>query len=564
MKYRFAVVVLSVFIFTVVHAAFLTADYGRHLAKIVDDTVKTIHATVPNSYITHADVLTIMCIEQRSLNISNSSAASRATGAKGLTQVTVNTFNSQVRSNKYFRDFVSRTNCTADKLDKDPRCSIESGARIFNDLLKRYNGDRNMAAGAYHGGPGAVISKTQYKGPKTTKYANEWFPACFNRIKNGQAPESTEVWKALVSEVARITGGTFGAQGIAPQLVQYRAGSDRYVYNVMTQNPVATNPMFGSLISTSYSPGSPGVMQMQVYDTADYQDDYFVLSTLYSDDISQDRDKDSAKQLGEKDKPKTQKDNKLSDTDTVTSSSTYHYYKNDEKDNKTNQLSFFGKLWSNFWGWTSGESHNEANQKQNKASDYINNSQIDSNQIQSADDFFGTAQSGLQAEVQKADNLNSGNSFNTNKGFLHCLPNQVLTGEPFLLAYSCPKNYTFYSSNFGADSDSGVKRYSLTESKTMQYSCNSDKKTIHYRCSISVIDPRILSFTIVGRDESVLQVKWETKDLESCKLLTGAMKTLREGVSGSVFIDANTLQSSSLQLICNSKSGTQVKKIIDI
>ncbi len=245
-KQIFYVSLFIFFAFLNVQAANLTTDYGKHLAKIVDDVVKTIHATVPKSYITHADVLAIMCVEQRSLQISNDSHV----GAKGLTQVMPATFRTYYNSNRHgFRDFVNRTKCTDKMLSQDPRCSIEAGARIFDDLLVRYNGDRNMAAGAYHGGPGSVISKTQYKGSLTTKYATQWYPACFNKVKNGQAPASTEVWRALVSEVSRITGGTFGLQGVASELVNYIAGSDNYVQNVLSEQPENQNSLFGSLKS---------------------------------------------------------------------------------------------------------------------------------------------------------------------------------------------------------------------------------------------------------------------------------------------------------------------------
>ena len=241
-----------------------TAEYGRYLAKVVDDVVKTIHATEPKSFITHADILAIMCVEQRSLNISNSSAASRAAGAKGLTQVTLSTFATYAKSNRHgFGAFVARTHCTADKLSSDPRCSIEAGARIFDDLLVRFNGDRNMAAGAYNGGPGGVISKTQYKNAEAAKYATQLFPACYNKVRNGRNPAGTQVWQALLSEVSKITNGTFGLHGVAAQLVPYIAGSSQFLKQYLAQTPAQQSfwqRYFGGLFYGSNQQGGSSTM----------------------------------------------------------------------------------------------------------------------------------------------------------------------------------------------------------------------------------------------------------------------------------------------------------------
>ncbi len=237
-------IVVSCYLFFIVKinaASYSPVDYGRYLGKTVDNVVRTIHATEPKSFINHADILALMCVEQRSLNIANSSAASRAAGAKGLTQVTENTYAAYLKSNKHgFASFVARTKCTVDKLSTDPRCSIEAGARIFDDLLVRFNGDRNMAAGAYHGGIGAVISKNQYKGPLTTKYATQLFPACHDKIIHNRAPAGLQIWRALIDEVSRLTGKTLGLDGIHAKVVPYLAGTTTltqgYVQNQQPQS----------------------------------------------------------------------------------------------------------------------------------------------------------------------------------------------------------------------------------------------------------------------------------------------------------------------------------------
>ena len=226
-----------------------STEYGKYLAKTIDDVVRTIHATEKKSYITHADILALICVEQRSLNITKSSGA----GARGLTQVMPYTFNDYYRTNRHgFRDFIIRTHCTVDKLSSDPRCSIEAGARVFDDLLVRFHGNRNMAAGAYHGGPGAVISSTVYKGPKTQAYAVNWYPSCYNVVANGNAPSKSKIWKALISELAYLTRSTFGVNGVHPQLVDYTAGNQSFVkrYLLETQN----KPILKQLVNIGYNP----------------------------------------------------------------------------------------------------------------------------------------------------------------------------------------------------------------------------------------------------------------------------------------------------------------------
>ncbi len=223
LKLIITLVLLSTFSFT--YAVQSTRDYAFYLAKTIDDVVNSIHATVPNSKINHADVLAIICIEQKSLKIDNSSAASRAAGARGLTQVTDKTFRNYYNKNiRGFADFARRHNCNAYNLSHDVRCSIEAGARIFNDLLIRYNGNRNMAAGAYHGGTGSVLSPTQYKGMLTTKYATQWFPKCYNNIVQGNSPVASDIWRNLVSSLSNITNGKFTLSGPA-HLVAYTASN---------------------------------------------------------------------------------------------------------------------------------------------------------------------------------------------------------------------------------------------------------------------------------------------------------------------------------------------------
>ncbi len=214
-------------IFTFVFAGFAYAlttpqEYADYLAKTVDDVVSTIHATVPGAEIDHSDVLAIMCMEQQSLNIGIDSSA----GAKGLTQVMPGTFNGYVRQNiQGFGNFARATGCTAEKLATDVRCSIEAGARIFNELLMRYNGDRTKAAIAYNAGPGRVGSATLPK--ETQDYAYRKLPACKNPIVEGRSPVANEIWQRLVQRVKEITGGKFSISGIA-KVVLYQAGNQPF------------------------------------------------------------------------------------------------------------------------------------------------------------------------------------------------------------------------------------------------------------------------------------------------------------------------------------------------
>ncbi len=221
---RFFLEMLLVFLPVFIWAQMMSpTQYADYLAKTIDDVVKSIHATVPNSKITHADILAILCMEQQSLNIGKASNK----GAQGLTQVMPQTFNDYLRKNiGGFAYFVQSTGCKVEDLSRDVRCSIEAGARIFNYYLIKYNGDRTKAAIAYNGGPGRVNSS---KLPKETyEYAFLKLPACLNPTINGREPVGTVIWKRLVQKVKEITGGKMALLPGQAQFVPYTVGSQPF------------------------------------------------------------------------------------------------------------------------------------------------------------------------------------------------------------------------------------------------------------------------------------------------------------------------------------------------
>ncbi len=188
------------------------SSYGRDLGIIVDRVVKNIHARIPNAEITHADILTIMCMESAGLVGRRQNIRSSA-GARGLTQVMPDTLRYYSRSNVGGFYLPNRP----DLLYSDSRFSIEAGALIFNHHLMNYvprNGNirgRTIAAIAYNGGPGRVGLPSNRLPRETYNYAYQKLPNCFNKIIRGQSPVNTTIWEAMVAKVVELTGGRLAA-----------------------------------------------------------------------------------------------------------------------------------------------------------------------------------------------------------------------------------------------------------------------------------------------------------------------------------------------------------------
>tara|TARA_B100000508_G_scaffold78050_1_gene60667 strand:- start:4046 stop:5638 length:1593 start_codon:yes stop_codon:yes gene_type:complete len=181
--------------------------YGEQLGKTVDDVVNTILATVPEALITHADVLTVMCMEQGGANPNLRTTITSGAGAKGLTQVMPGTFAQYKQTGRGGFRYLG---CSYSEIQTNPRCAIESGARIFNDLLMRYDGNRTTAARAYNGGPGRAYGNLP---AETRNYAYNKLPQCWNTILAGKSPVASSVWRAMIQEVSALTNGTFKLSG---------------------------------------------------------------------------------------------------------------------------------------------------------------------------------------------------------------------------------------------------------------------------------------------------------------------------------------------------------------
>lgn len=171
--------------------------YGEKLGDSVHHAVLNIRAHVPNSHITHADVLSIMCVENAGLNANVCASA----GDCGLTQVIEGTFNMYVNRNAgncgyirtSFSGSVSHSNLS------NPRLSIEVGACIFNDALRKCGGDRSCAYHIYNSGR---------KGG--SPYVNR-FNTCYEHTRIGKQFQKigSTIWGDLIKKVSELTGGTF-------------------------------------------------------------------------------------------------------------------------------------------------------------------------------------------------------------------------------------------------------------------------------------------------------------------------------------------------------------------
>ncbi len=182
------------------------ASYGEHVAVVIDKVVKNIHARIPNAEITHADVLTIMCMESAGL-LGRRQTITSGAGARGVTQVMPATLRYYASSHVGGFYLPNRP----DLLYDDLRYSIEAGALIYNHHLMNYvprygnTRGRTKAAIAYNGGPGRVNSRSLPR--ETYNYAYRKLPNCFNKIIRGQSPVNTSIWKSMMAKTVQITGG---------------------------------------------------------------------------------------------------------------------------------------------------------------------------------------------------------------------------------------------------------------------------------------------------------------------------------------------------------------------
>jgi hypothetical protein len=189
-------------------------EYGERLGIEVDAAVNNIHARIPNSEITHADVLTVMCMESAGL-IGRRETITSGAGARGMTQVMPETL--AYYANGDIGGFYLDNR--PDLLYSDSRFSIEAGALIFNHHLMNYvprygplNG-RTVAAIAYNGGPGRVGLPKSRLPRETRDYAYNKLPNCFNQIRRGTSPVNSTIWRAMVSKVWELTDGKMSLDG---------------------------------------------------------------------------------------------------------------------------------------------------------------------------------------------------------------------------------------------------------------------------------------------------------------------------------------------------------------
>jgi len=191
-------------------------SYGVKLGIEVDEVVKNIHARINGAKITHADILTIMCMESAGL-IGRRDVITSSAGARGMTQVMPGTLAYYARNHAGGFYLPNRP----DLLYSDSRYSIEAGALIFNHHLMNYIprhgelGGRRMAAIAYNGGPGRVRLPKERLPKETRDYAYKKLPHCYNRVKRGESPVDTSIWTVMVAKVVELTGGKMSLGGSA-------------------------------------------------------------------------------------------------------------------------------------------------------------------------------------------------------------------------------------------------------------------------------------------------------------------------------------------------------------
>ncbi len=249
-KKLFTVALLLFVYFAYASSTFSSTDpdraYGEILGRTIDDVVRNIHSVDPASPLSHVHVMAIMCQELPSLRINQKNYAGYT---YGLMQVTN-------RTSKYLLDgTMAQGRCTyINNLENGEcsnpkarlsniRCSIELGACLLNDILKRCRGDMVCVFNEYNQGD-----------PRKPAVGLSKYVAAYNSIVQGQlCPQSKArpvVWQELFSTIKKITGGVFDPNKIIAASIPNSPWA-KDITSAMLSGQYQENPQsfWGSLLS---------------------------------------------------------------------------------------------------------------------------------------------------------------------------------------------------------------------------------------------------------------------------------------------------------------------------
>ena len=211
----------------------LAKRYGEMLGLTVNDVVKNIHARHPNSKLTQAHVLAVMCQELPSLNPGKLNSEGRL---EGLTQVIDSTFRGLINGSmaggacRYIATLENGECGRPEGRINNPRCSIELGACLFDHLLSRCNGDVVCAYNAYNTGS-----------PYRRANGLSDFVAGYNAFISGgickKASARLGVWQSMVKTIHDITGGVYKPENIIAELIPHSQYMDEFSPTMYQSQP---------------------------------------------------------------------------------------------------------------------------------------------------------------------------------------------------------------------------------------------------------------------------------------------------------------------------------------
>ncbi len=249
-KKLFTVALLLFVYFAYASSTFSSTDpdraYGEILGRTIDDVVRNIHSMDSASPLSHVHVMAIMCQELPSLRINQRNYAGYS---YGLMQVTDRTskalLNGQmVQGRCTYINNLENGECSNPKARlSNIRCSIELGACLLNDILKRCRGDMVCVFNEYNQGD-----------PRKPAVGLSKYVAAYNAIVQGQlcpqAKARPVVWQELFSTVKKITGGVFDPSKIIAASIPNSPWA-KNITTAMLSGEYQENPQsfWGSLLS---------------------------------------------------------------------------------------------------------------------------------------------------------------------------------------------------------------------------------------------------------------------------------------------------------------------------
>ena len=176
---------------------------GEILGNVVNDVVLNIHAQDPNSLLSQAHVMAIMCQELPSLDAYQFNSEGRL---EGYTQVIDSTYQGLIDGTiangacSYIANIENGACRDPQSRIDNARCSIELGACLYNSLLTKCNGDIACAYNAYNTGSIYKQANGLYD-----------FTQGYNNLIRGRICAKAEynkpVWESLYATVYRLTDG---------------------------------------------------------------------------------------------------------------------------------------------------------------------------------------------------------------------------------------------------------------------------------------------------------------------------------------------------------------------